>query len=663
MLSSRILTLSLILLQAFLSVSDVTTSVNDVVRAMTPTDSSNGCISFSPYIHGYSPDAGVYPDFDLIDTLLERLISQTNYRCILIYNMDTVGADILKSASQRNVKVIAVAWMTFNFNDNHNTVNNTIKLARTYSSTILGLSCGNEIGPTYNNKNAQDTINVVSDCMNLLRKANLSTSIGYMDTDNSWCGGTELPCNDSTAGIGPLSTSLDWIGVNIYPWWQNKYSIKYPCQSAQQGISRTISRYNQIKNLYPSKVVILSEFGWPSSWGEDIYSEPNRYVKTPPICGVGNPGNQSLYLTGIINACRTNNIPCNMFEAYQETWKSASTAYPEGNTRQFDSMWGICEGQSPYTCYQYGGGIFDIPVTERACWPCPAGYAHWYDIPGAYMGDPCGCMLNGTSTTVAPSTAAPVASTVAPTSAPVTTVTPITTSSPSTTAAPVTTVTPSTTTVSPTTTASPTTTVLPTTTSTPVTTTAAPTTQLTRSPVTTTVAPTTTVLPTTTVAPTTRAPTTTLPATSKPSTPAPTTTKSPTTAAPNGCALSGWTKYNNLCYKVYTTSSSYTDAKSVCKAQGGYLASITTWTLNSWINSFVPSSVAEFWIGGSRTSNTVAFKWDDGRSWNYANFDNKQPSSSGNYVSFIHGTQFGAVGKWRTITNAYLKPFLCQRSS
>jgi len=139
----------------------------------------------------------------------------------------------------------------------------------------------------------------------------------------------------------------------------------------------------------------------------------------------------------------------------------------------------------------------------------------------------------------------------------------------------------------------------------------------------------------------------------------------PAPAGQNGCPA-GWTKYNdnNMCYRLYTPVSTWTNAKQFCRNQGGFLASITTWKLNSWIDSFVPSNVAEFWIGGSRSSRTAAFKWDSKRDWQYKNFDTNQPASWGNYVSFVHQTgSFGNRGKWRSIGDEYLKPFLCERSA
>jgi len=133
-------------------------------------------------------------------------------------------------------------------------------------------------------------------------------------------------------------------------------------------------------------------------------------------------------------------------------------------------------------------------------------------------------------------------------------------------------------------------------------------------------------------------------------------------SAKAGTCPSGWGSYDGYCYKLFTQSLSYTDARQYCRNQGGYLTSITTWQANSWINSFIPKTCSEFWIGGSRSSNNAAFKWDDSRTFSYSNFDNKFPKWGSNYISYIHGSTFGAIGKWRSLTNAYKKPFLCKKS-
>ncbi|KAL0476777.1 hypothetical protein AKO1_002764, partial [Acrasis kona] len=245
------------------------------------------------------------------------------------------------------------------------------------------------------------------------------------------------------------------------------------------------------------------------------------------------------------------------------------------------------------------------------CWTCPSGYIHWW-LAGYQVapdGDRCSCVDRATTTTTAPTT--------------------------------------------------------------------------TKAPTTTTSSPTTTKTPTTTPAPTPEHPDNcwTCPAgfihwwlAGYQATPdgdlctcidinSVTTTTPPitTTAPPTSTKVcpAGYTLNADYCYRLFTQSLTYDGAKEHCRQHGGYLASITTWQQNSWVQQFVPKSVAEFFIGGARANENAAFQWDDKRNWGYSNFDNNEPKRWGDRISFMRTEQFGTAGKWRAITNAYLKPFLC----
>ncbi|KAL0489802.1 C-type mannose receptor [Acrasis kona] len=131
-----------------------------------------------------------------------------------------------------------------------------------------------------------------------------------------------------------------------------------------------------------------------------------------------------------------------------------------------------------------------------------------------------------------------------------------------------------------------------------------------------------------------------------------------TTAAPTLAPCpDGYVRYATYCYKLYTSPTLFSDASNACRRDGGYLASILTWQTNAWIKEFVQNQVAQFWIGGYRASNNVAFKWDDYRTWAYTNFEDGQPSSGNgeNYVAFNEAT-----GKWSTTLSSDKKAYLCE---
>jgi hypothetical protein len=40
---------------------------------------------------------------------------------------------------------------------------------------------------------------------------------------------------------------VDWIGVNVYPWWENKYSPLFPCIPAEEAAAFHRSRVENVQ--------------------------------------------------------------------------------------------------------------------------------------------------------------------------------------------------------------------------------------------------------------------------------------------------------------------------------------------------------------------------------------------------------------------------------
>jgi len=45
------------------------------------------CAAFSPYVGNLNPDYGAHPSKELIDELLDKLVKQTPFRCIMTYGV------------------------------------------------------------------------------------------------------------------------------------------------------------------------------------------------------------------------------------------------------------------------------------------------------------------------------------------------------------------------------------------------------------------------------------------------------------------------------------------------------------------------------------------------------------------------------------------------
>src|SRR5262249_4478680 len=154
-----------------------------------------------------------------------------------------------------------------------------IQYANQYPATITRVSCGSEVRTKLGRTMAEA---VIQNCLTQLRTHGVAQPIGSIDTWWQWC--NESP----TCEAWGLANSLDWLGVNVFPWWENKYSGLYPCTTADQAADFHIARLQQIAAKYPDKLTTLSEFGWPA--GPEGSTEYNQF--SGDHCGIASEANQ-----------------------------------------------------------------------------------------------------------------------------------------------------------------------------------------------------------------------------------------------------------------------------------------------------------------------------------------------------------------------------------
>lgn len=288
------------------------------------------CVAFGPYVGDLDPDFGPHPTPDQIDALLDALISQTRFRCIMTYGVLNGLDYTFQAAQERGIKVIAIIWLGTDGPTNDESITRGIQAAKAYPDTIVRLSCGSEFRSRY----GVTLDHIIKDCIDRLREARVPQPITSIDTWWEWCA-RSWPCQE-----WDLSADVDWIGVNVFAWWENKFSGLFPCTAAADAAEFHIARLMDVSARYPAKDVVLTEFGWPA--GPDGYSETNQY--TGQQCGVASEANQHLVVEETLAKLDDMGLDGVLFEAFREgDWK---TRY-EGPVGVF---WGICEGASPYTC-------------------------------------------------------------------------------------------------------------------------------------------------------------------------------------------------------------------------------------------------------------------------------------------------------------------------
>lgn len=287
------------------------------------------CTAFSPYVRGFDPNTGPHPTPELIDRLLDKLVQQTDYRCIQVYGV-LHGLDYIATAAERRgLTLFQILWLDTNQADNTSSIDLGIQVALSHPATVLRLSCGSEVR-TRHGRNLDPEIR---NCITRLRTAGVAQPITSIDTWWQWCN-QAWPCQPTD-----LAAEVDWIGINIFPWWENKFSGIYPCTPVADAPRFHIDRFANVKEVYPDKEIILTEFGWPA--GPRRYSEVNQF--TGQACGVAAKSNQDFVIKETLRALDARGWQGVIFEAFQQPWKK------EGDSPVGD-QWGRCRASRPFTC-------------------------------------------------------------------------------------------------------------------------------------------------------------------------------------------------------------------------------------------------------------------------------------------------------------------------
>ena len=305
----------------------------NTVLADKPSNNSQAlqCAAFSPYVGDINPHYGAHPSKALINELLDTLIKQTPFRCIMTYGVLNGLDATFAAAKARHLKVIAILWLDDNPEVNTLSINKGIEVAKAYPETIIKLSCGSEVRTRHGYRYDGE----ISRCIDALRKAGVSQPITTIDTWWEWCN-RSLVCAQTSFGA-----QVDWIGVNVFPWWENLYSSLHPCTPADKAADFHIARLEELHKAYVDKDIILTEFGWPNG-PEGSDGGPS---KTGQHCGIANSQNQKQVIQATFKQLAKKHWSGIAFEAFSETWKASK----EGDSGGF---WGVCSGLAPYGCLQ-----------------------------------------------------------------------------------------------------------------------------------------------------------------------------------------------------------------------------------------------------------------------------------------------------------------------
>jgi hypothetical protein len=122
-----------------------------------------------------------------------------------------------------------------------------------------------------------------------------------------------------------------------------------------------------------------------------------------------------------------------------------------------------------------------------------------------------------------------------------------------------------------------------------------------------------------------------------------------------GCE-SGWKEFENACYKLYTTATTWFYARDSCLDQESHLASVHSDDEQNFIKTQITSSY-DLWIGGKM--GIFDLEWEDGSDLDYTHWHSGEPNYDGDCVYMESSYSM----EWcdYSCTDSYNKYYVCKK--
>ncbi len=203
-------------------------------------------------------------------------------RGIRLYSARGRNAEMPAIAREHGLYVIAGAWIGGDQEENALEVQSLLKLVNR-NSNIREIIVGNE---TLLRRELP-----VADLIAQLRKVRHSAR-QPVSTAETW---------DIWLKFPELVREVDFIAVHVLPYWEGI--------NDNDAIAYTMDRYQEIRDAYPGKRVVISEFGWPSK------GYNNRAADVGPTI-------QAKIIREFVRTATDRSIAFNIIEAFDQPWKT-----------------------------------------------------------------------------------------------------------------------------------------------------------------------------------------------------------------------------------------------------------------------------------------------------------------------------------------------------
>jgi exo-beta-1,3-glucanase (GH17 family)/cellulose synthase/poly-beta-1,6-N-acetylglucosamine synthase-like glycosyltransferase len=239
-------------------------------------------VSYSPFL-ARPDDVANPPTAAQIRSDLKAIAPYT--RTIRLYS-STGGVELVPPiANEFGLKVTLGVWLDKNEKRNEREIRSAIDLARK-NRNVNGIVVGNETLYRGNLK-VEDLIRIIKQ---VKREIGGAVPVTTGEIHSEYIENREL------------AYTVDFIAAHVLPYWES-----VPAASA---VDEAVAVYNQLRDTFPGKRVVIAEFGWPSGGYNRQAAVPGKFE-------------QAKVLRSFLSRAQALGIDYNIIEAYDQPWKTA----------------------------------------------------------------------------------------------------------------------------------------------------------------------------------------------------------------------------------------------------------------------------------------------------------------------------------------------------
>lgn len=250
-------------------------------ESFSPPDLEDSIDSLS--FNNATPEQRAHPFTDEERAATERDLSTVAMvsRGIRLYAATNRFAEIPELARKYGLKVTVGAWLDKDLDYNVKEIEAAIQ-ATNRNPNVRGVIVGNET--LLRADLSYDQL------VNYLRQVRKRVGVP-VSTGEIWYSWIEHP---------KLANEVDFIAAHVLPYWE--------AVPPEDAVEFAVQRYQDLKNAFPGKRIVIAEFGWPSRGY-------NRHSADP------DPVGQARILREFLAEAKKRGMEYNVVEAFDQPWK------------------------------------------------------------------------------------------------------------------------------------------------------------------------------------------------------------------------------------------------------------------------------------------------------------------------------------------------------